>query len=240
VVGMSFDYVLYNLTGYLCYSTFQCTLYFDDYFRDQYKHEHNTDSVPVETNDVVFALHGLAMVCVIGVQCFLYEKGNQRVSYFCLAVNLLFYAAIMTVGFFTLTPWLKAVYWIETMGYVKAVITVIKYTPQVYLNYKYKSTEGWSIVGVLLDVSGGLLSFLQMGLIAIDDGDTSQFTNFSKMTLAILSLLYDAIFVFQHYILYPHNKILPAEPIITSQKTEIPLEEDKAFLSKKEEHLVNP
>jgi cystinosin len=44
-------------------------------------------------------------------------------------------------------------------GYDKCAITFVKYVPQVFLNYKRKSTVGWSLANVLLDLTGGLLSF---------------------------------------------------------------------------------
>lgn len=51
---------------------------------------------------------------------------------------------------------------IYSFGYVKLVCTVIKYCPQVYVNYKRKSTEGWSINQILLDFTGGVLSLAQL------------------------------------------------------------------------------
>jgi len=50
------------------------------------------------------------------------------------------------------------------MGYGKLTITLIKYTPAVYRNYERKSTQGWSIVNILLDLVGGLFSFASGGL----------------------------------------------------------------------------
>ena len=47
------------------------------------------------------------------------------------------------------------------MGYAKAAITFVKYVPQVILNYRRKSTVGWSLANVLLDFTGGTLSLLQ-------------------------------------------------------------------------------
>ncbi len=35
---------------------------------------------------------------------------------------------------------LSVLWWIQGLGYVKAAITVIKYSPQVYINYKLQST----------------------------------------------------------------------------------------------------
>lgn len=55
-------------------------------------------------------------------------------------------------------------------------MTLIKYTPQALLNAQRCSTEGWSINNVLLDLSGGLLSFAQVGLNAFARGDISVIT----------------------------------------------------------------
>lgn len=56
------------------------------------------------------------------------------------------------------------------MGIVKVCISFVKYIPQVYLNFKRKSTEGWSLENVLLDLLGGSLTFVQILLDKIDSG----------------------------------------------------------------------
>jgi cystinosin len=48
------------------------------------------------------------------------------------------------------------------MGYYKLAISTLKYLPQMYWNWLRKSTIGWSIFNILMDLTGGLLSFLQM------------------------------------------------------------------------------
>lgn len=55
-------------------------------------------------------------------------------------------------------------------SYVKLAVTLIKYVPQAYMNYTRQSTVGYSIGGVLLDITGGLLSILQMFLLAYNNG----------------------------------------------------------------------
>ena len=41
-------------------------------------------------------------------------------------------------------------------------VSTVKYMPQAYLNYKRKSTVGWSIVNILLDFTGGTFSIAQL------------------------------------------------------------------------------
>ena len=54
-----------------------------------------------------------------------------------------------------LVPLLPVRVQVEFLGYVKGVISLFKYTPQAYLNYSLKSTQGWSIINVFLDLTGG-------------------------------------------------------------------------------------
>jgi cystinosin len=95
----------------------------------------------------------------------------------------------------------------------------------VYLNYKRKSTAGWSITAVLLDISGGVFSFLQQFINAahdskqlslfhfaifalflddklVDDWSSFKGGNIGKLGLAIFSVVFDIIFIIQHYVLY--------------------------------------
>ena len=54
-------------------------------------------------------------------------------------------------------------------SYVKLFITLIKYVPQAYLNFRRKSTFGWSIGNILLDFTGGFLSIGQMFVISYNE-----------------------------------------------------------------------
>jgi cystinosin len=68
---------------------------------------------------------------------------------------------------------------IYSFGYVKLICTVIKYCPQVYVNYKRKSTEGWSINQILLDFTGGVLSLAQLLIDSALQADWSGLTGVS-------------------------------------------------------------
>jgi hypothetical protein len=48
------------------------------------------------------------------------------------------------------------------------------------MNYRRKSTLGWSIGNVLLDFSGGLLSIVQMFMIAYNYGNKTRAKSFSR------------------------------------------------------------
>jgi cystinosin len=82
------------------------------------------------------------------------------------------------------------------MGYAKLLISFLKYSPAVYWNWKRKSTKGWSIFNIILDLVGATFSIASGGL-SVSNG-----LNVTKMILAIMTIGYDFIFVIQHYCLY--------------------------------------
>jgi cystinosin len=93
---------------------------------------------------------------------------------------------------------------IYTLTYIKLLATLFKYIPQLSTNHRRRSTEGFSITAVLLDVGGGILSLTQLFLDARRQTDwvAGMSGNSAKLGLAVLSLLADGMFVVQHYVLY--------------------------------------
>eukprot|EP01028_Stygiella_incarcerata_P013029 TRINITY_DN81072_c0_g1_i1.p1 TRINITY_DN81072_c0_g1~~TRINITY_DN81072_c0_g1_i1.p1 ORF type:complete len:318 (+),score=49.36 TRINITY_DN81072_c0_g1_i1:91-954(+) len=211
VIGFSFDFLAYNITGFLCYATYNSLLYWDPTVRRQYHDAHGSGSVPVELNDVIFSLHAVVLVLFQIFQCFIYDRGDQKVSKTCKiqsAIVWLYIAVAVSLGLAgTITYYQMLV----LLSFVKVWASFIKYTPQAYLNWLRKSTVGWNIVNVLLDFSGGVLSIMQMVFLAIDQDDSNQITgNPAKLGLGVESLFFDAIFVFQHYALYTDRRDLDA------------------------------
>lgn len=89
------------------------------------------------------------------------------------------------------------------MEYVKLVFTVFKYVPQVASNFRRRSTIGWSITQQLLDFTGGVLSLAQLVIDSSLQEDWSGLTgNPLKFGLANISLVFDIIFILQHFVLY--------------------------------------
>lgn len=75
--------------------------------------------------------------------------------------------------------------------------------PQAWLNYKRKSTVGWSIGQILLDLAGGVLSLVQLVIDSSFQNDWSGITgNPVKLLLGNITIISDLIFIVQHYILY--------------------------------------
>ena len=88
-----------------------------------------------------------------------------------------------------------------------------------YLNYSRKSTAGWSIFNIMCDFTGGSFSILQqvvdMTHTGMTTGDYSFFGSSSdafnvvKFMLGVLSIVFDVIFMVQHFVLYraPSEKL---------------------------------
>lgn len=105
------------------------------------------------------------------LQVILFRKKEEKLSLagalscggVCIALVVL--TALCTFNMFS---WLSLMY---VMSYVKLVLTITKYIPQVYMNYLLKSTVGWHVQNVILDFAGGILSIAQLLMDAFSSGD---------------------------------------------------------------------
>ncbi|KAI9771876.1 MAG: hypothetical protein M1840_001646 [Geoglossum simile] len=110
--------------------------------------------------------------------------------------------------------WIDVIY---ALGYVKLVVTFVKYIPQARINYQRQSTVGWSIHQILLDLSGGILSLIQLILDSSLQSDWSGITgNPVKFGLSVVSMAFDVLFMTQHYLLYPRTDQDERRPLIDS------------------------
>ncbi|XP_011199089.2 cystinosin homolog isoform X3 [Bactrocera dorsalis] len=219
VVGLNFDFLALNIVGFTLYSVFNCGLYWVPSIQDEYASRHPRGMNPVLLNDVVFGLHAMFATAITIIQCFLYERAEQRVSR--IASGIL--AAIAIIVLVTLilaitgvVQWLDFLYY---CSYIKLAM-IIKYVPQALMNYRRKSTTGWSIGNILLDFTGGLLSMLQMILNAYNYNDwVSIFGSVTKFGMGLFSVLFDVLFILQHYVFYRHAQQLSIST--TTNATEV-------------------
>ncbi|XP_059472484.1 cystinosin homolog isoform X2 [Neocloeon triangulifer] len=208
VVGLNFDFLSLNIIGFTLYSLFNCGLFWIPAIQQEYFEDHPRGMIPVLAQDIFFGLHAMFATIITIIQCFIYERGEQRVSWtargiMCIFALFLGISAIIA-GASDLLTWLDFLYF---CSYVKLTITLIKYIPQAYMNYKRKSTVGWSIGNIFLDFTGGALSMLQMILNSHNYNDwQSIFGDPTKFGLGLFSVVFDIFFIFQHYVLYRHAR----------------------------------
>ncbi|XP_064386399.1 cystinosin-like isoform X2 [Halichondria panicea] len=207
VVGLNFDFLALNITGFLCYSAFNVGLFWITPVQQEYFLRHPAGVNPVQINDVVFALHAVAATSFEIFQCIIFKRGGQRVSYSGLLIVAAMWLGIFISLFVSVGHKLSWLNYLYVLSYVKLAVTVLKYFPQLWLNCKRKSTEGWSISAVLLDFSGGVFSVLQMFLLSYNYNDwPSIFGDPTKFGLGAFSILVNILFISQHYIIYPKRK----------------------------------
>ena len=130
-------------------------------------------------NDVIFALHAVFACVVTIIQCFIYERGTQAVSKPTKGIllgSLVLLVICLTLAIAKVLLFLDFLY---ICSYVKLFITLIKYIPQAYLNFRRKSTFGWSIGTILLDLTGGFLSIGQMFVLAYNESKYNAKTQFN-------------------------------------------------------------
>lgn len=221
--GTTVDFPLINTLGFAAYLGSNLAFYGSPLVRAQYAARHRGHAPAVQLNDVVFAAHAL-LLCLVTVSQyapalwgFPPRTAGTRPSRAILGLGLGCVAAVAVVVLVVLANpmrddagpeaaagagwnWLDAVY---AASYVKLVVTVVKYTPQVAWNYRNKSTRGWSIESMVLDFSGGVLSLAQLAIDSYLQGDWSGVTgNPVKFGLGNVSMIYDLIFFAQHWVLY--------------------------------------
>jgi len=203
VIGLNFDFLGLNIVGFTLYGIYNIVLFWNDSVQDQYLNRYPRGVIPVQPNDVFFPIHAVFACTVTIIQCFIYERGNQKLSKGCwgiLACIAVFVVVILILSLTNVIIWLD---FLNYCSYVKLGITLIKYIPQAYMNYRRKSTSGWSIGNILLDFTGGTLSILQMMLIAYNNDDwNSVFGDLTKFGLGFFSVLFDIFFMLQHYVFY--------------------------------------
>lgn len=220
-VGLSADFCVLNVVGFACYAAYNASFFWSATIQELYKERNGPNaSITVQSNDVAFAIHALILSSVTVVQIVLYGgeggiKASLRLSrpITLVMVGILTVCAMYPLLIVMTTKghnddkshfnWLDYLY---LLSFVKIGISLIKYIPQVILNMRRQSTVGWSIWNILLDCTGGTLSILQLVLDCADRHDFSGITgNPAKFGLGFVSIVFDMIFMAQHYCLYNSN-----------------------------------
>ncbi|RMY77434.1 hypothetical protein D0863_01316 [Hortaea werneckii] len=219
--GLTPDFPLLNIEGFACYSITQAVFLYSPVIRRQYADRHPVSPEPtVRFNDLTFGVHGFLLSVVTYSQFWpvlwgwKQNPGAQRHANK-ITLGLLWgsvLGAIATAATVLTVSrdgkamdghdwaWIDVIY---SLTYIKLLLTVFKYIPQVIANFRRKSTIGWSITQQLLDFSGGILSLLQLVIDSALQADWSGLTrNPVKFGLANISLIFDVIFILQHFVLY--------------------------------------
>ncbi|CAF9921884.1 MAG: hypothetical protein HETSPECPRED_004663 [Heterodermia speciosa] len=210
-----------NVLGFLAYSISTAAFYGSPLIRAQYAARNPlSPEGTVRFNDLAFAIHGL-ILCVVTLSMFSqklwdFKQGQERVGRCIWGITVGCVVGMLWVVGVVLGKgkdwgrdplgwaWIDVIY---ALGFCKLVTTIVKYIPQAYVNYQSQSTDGWSIGQILLDLGGGILSNLQLVIDSSLQDDWSGITgNPIKLGLGNITIIFDIVFMCQHYILYRHKK----------------------------------
>ncbi|KAL8643823.1 MAG: hypothetical protein Q9226_008097 [Calogaya cf. arnoldii] len=206
-----------NTLGFIFYFISTTLFYASPLIRVQYAVRNPSAPNPtVRLNDVVFTVHAVIM-STLGWSQFApriwgFSQGPQCVGRTMKGIAVGCILAIMLVILFVglqagggydaeTWAWIDVVYGIS---YIKLLITVIKYIPQVYTNWVCQSTVGWNIGQNMMDLVGAVLSVAQLVIDSFLDGGgwSGVLGNPVKFALGNVTVVFDLIFVLQHYVWY--------------------------------------
>ena len=188
-----------NAFAFAAYTAYTLSLYASPRVRHQYKRHH--DHAPeVRFADVLFCLHALLLSSVTVGQIAYYDgfakQAPSRPARYGLAALALYVGGTAVLS-------REALQILYALSYCKMAVTFCKYVPQLLLNYRRRSTVGWPIDNILLDFTGGALSTLQLILDCADQKDWSGISgDVVKFGLGVTSMVFDVLFLVQHYVLY--------------------------------------
>jgi len=208
VDGFSIDFATLNVISFGCYAFYTTSFTWNEQIRQEYRQRHDGEDSSVMLNDVAFSVHAFLLSSITLAQTYYYPRAEgQKLSPWNRGVVTAFFVLVaadyLLVGMGVQEP----IDFLYHLSYFKLYVTFAKYVPQAYMNYNRKSTAGFSIENMILDLTGGMLSLLQSLLIAhLDNNWTSITGNPVKTGLSMLSLCFPTLFIVQHFILYRHAR----------------------------------
>ncbi|KAL2900366.1 Cystinosin-like protein, partial [Bienertia sinuspersici] len=188
VVGLNLDFVVLNLTKHSSYLIYNVVLYFSA-----------TAQAHIATS------MGLPRYSSLS------SRETQRFSKVALVIICAVWLSAAVCVFVAIHrhSWL---WLISVFNTIQVTMTVIKYVPQAIMNFRLKSTDGFSIGNILLDLLGGVTNYGQMAMQSIDqilfltESWVNFYGNIGKTLLSLVSIFFDILFIIQHYVLYPARK----------------------------------
>lgn len=207
-IGLSADFCALNVLGFACYAVYNLCMFYSVQIQNEYRQRHGAGAeITVQSNDVAFAVHSFLLATITLSQIAYFDGVRISRTIFALMGVIVAVATVfpllIVVGI--CHSWLDYLY---LLSFVKILVTLIKYIPQVILNVKRQSTSGFSIWQILLDLSGGILNNVQQIGDSADLKDWSGLTgNPAKLCLGFVSIIFDIIFMTQHYVLYKKTEV---------------------------------
>ena len=217
VAGLSHDFVAANTVGFFCYSVFNLG-FLSSKAQEEYWNRFGSE-VPVKSNDVWFSTHALVICAITWGQVAYYRDSLPLRPWAKHLIMIVVVSVPISIILLTTTT-INLIDVLYCYSFVKMCISVFKYIPQVLHNYKRASTIGWSIENIILDITGGMFSIFQVIIDGIRIGDFSVVIgNPVKFSLGLTSLVFDCVFIIQHFVLYKNYSNENSEESLDESQT---------------------
>ncbi|KAL1413521.1 hypothetical protein Q8F55_001295 [Vanrija albida] len=233
--GLSPDFVYLNPIGFLGLFIWCAGALFSKSAREEYARRHDGHYPQVSFSDLAFAAHALTFSTLTLLQHWYYvwlRKRHEADPYALVEaesrpllikhdektadapttpsrfVRVLIALIAISAAYQATQLYRGKVMFLDVLYYtsaVKLVITITKYIPQLYLNYKLQTVQGFAITTIFLDLTGGIFSLLQLVISAvfIDRQPAGIIANPGKLGMSGITFLFDFLFIWQHYVEYP-------------------------------------
>lgn len=201
VVGLDMDYVCFNFVGYLSYGIYTVFMYIlAGSYESSGENPHEGFSVTLPES--MYALHGLIISTLLGLQAIKYHGIDKRVSV--IGKELIsFYGIVLAFGFllvkFNVMQYRDFLF---VCHYIHIASTSTKYIPQLYKNYVIKSTFGWSIWTSNLELIGCISLISSILLTSYNYDDWMNIATNVLFWMACAISLQHIAFIIQHYFVY--------------------------------------
>ncbi|CAG99009.1 cystinosin-like protein ERS1 [Kluyveromyces lactis] len=211
--AVSFDYVVLNTVGYSC---LLASMVLQKLFWAEGTDE-TLIAPEISGSDLIYCGHG-TLLCFVLLSQFLlgnrlwnfshttrthpkmhtvYKRMFSIIMLVVLVITIIFFTDILTVGLSNAT----LLSYCNNLSLVKITMSLIKHLPQVRHNFQRKSMAGFPIQSTCIDVLGSVCSLSQLALrlASKPQGLTlmSFFTNFGKIGIGLITLLFNIVYVSQ-------------------------------------------
>lgn len=212
--AISPDFVLLNLTGYfylVCSLTLQMYKWIPHL-------QSNIERPKLTGFDYCYCLHGFILTVLIASQLFMSRsvwrfpdthQFRMKPVYKKVLLLSIFLFGVLTLQFTyhnMQSGWdnERTLAYCNNLFLLKISMSLIKYIPQVLHNFERKSMQGFAISGVFLDMTGGIASIVQLIFQILKESEINLsilISNFGKIGLAMVTLIFNTIFISQ-WLLY--------------------------------------
>ncbi|CEP24774.1 unnamed protein product [Cyberlindnera jadinii] len=202
------------MLGYICLVSSMCLMLFNSEVRTLYYEQHGYEPLLTKI-DLVYSVHGILLTSVSISQLFCWGFKSRpivlkRMTKVIITVVILsifaMYSSIGTSRIHSLKDSTSEEKFTLlslalSLSYMKIIMSLIKYFPQLLHNHKRKSVLGFSMLTIFLDCTGGTLSIAQLFLDGyIATGRLSwdmMISNGGKLWLSFVTLFFDGCFIYQ-------------------------------------------